>query len=854
MHPDSIKKQILKDRYIDFAYERYQAFKDSPAYDEQYKMDILEELNTYFRNHRITEDTVVDFAKKIQSSNPNTGSFVHWNNTDTLVKFAAGLPKEAAALWNNLYDEEIPIKERIKLFREKVKGFDKNMALGAPLFGYLLAAYDYTAYPLYKGDVYREVNATYELKQKMGSVENNYDVYFTICQVMLDYLKQENADLSMLDIQDFLYCSTRYDKVKVEIAADYLYDLAVMLYRYKAEPSLMLDGIMSLDEELLKELHDIYRDGEKVRRIRFLVIDKIIQEGSISISDLDVMKDEVSKAYDTNILHSWDNFKILFHLLYHDKKDKVRHEQAKIHYAIRQFDTLKDFDLVEGKILNGFNWNQRFGDSRCWLAVYENKYPNHRSAPQFFFAVDETGLQFGLMHGDNHPDVGLEEIERVQYVSQFTYEQLEEKMSVVAEEMKRLDLDAEETFDYYTEDVFDKETWINLLRNPSIFRENDLVYVKKMYEMGGEATATELAASLGKHFSSFNAPVVSLAKRIYQETGIEPLIGDDKNVSYWRVLFNGKNTEKNHFKWYMKENLYEAVGYYIESEEAQEEKNEYTKANFLQQVFIEEETFDTIADLLNYKMNIILQGPPGVGKTFVAKKLAYALIGQEDNDRVEMVQFHQSYAYEDFVMGYRPLADGRFGLEYGVFYDFCSKAMENPERDYYFIIDEINRGNLSKIFGELFMLIEGDKRDEYVTMGYSKEKFTVPSNVYIIGTMNTADRSLAQLEIALRRRFSFMQLKPNFNEKWRAYLLEQNVSEALIERILFVIERINETVRNDFQLGTGYEIGHSFFTNIPKGMDENTWYQRVMNFEIKPLLEEYYFDRPELVTSLLEGS
>src|SRR5699024_11278410 len=133
----------------------------------------------------------------------------------------------------------------------------------------------------------------------------------------------------------------------------------------------------------------------------------------------------------------------------------------------------------------------------------------------------------------------------------------------------------------------------------------------------------------------------------------------------------------------------------------------------------------------------------------------------------------------DFVMGYRPNEDGGFGLEFGVFYEFCDKAMQNPENDYYFIIDEINRGNLSKIFGELFMLIEGDKRDEYVTMGYSKKKFTVQSNVYLIGTMNTADRSLAQLEVALRRRFAFITLEPNCNEKWYHYLEEQGVADKL---------------------------------------------------------------------------
>src|SRR5690625_565217 len=204
-------------------------------------------------------------------------------------------------------------------------------------------------------------------------------------------------------------------------------------------------------------------------------------------------------------------------------------------------------------------------------------------------------------------------------------------------------------------------------------------------------------------------------------------------------------------------------------------------------------------------------------------------------------------------MGYRPNEEGQFQLEYGTFYDFCKRALVNPEENYYFIIDEINRGNLSKIFGELFMLIEKDKRDDFVTMGYSKEKFTVPRNVYLIGTMNTADRSLAQLDVALRRRFAFVTLDPQFNVKWERFMLGRGVSNEMIERVLEVVDKINTEIFADYQLGRGYEIGHSFFTSTPGDMDEKDWYDNIMEYEIKPLLEEYYFDRPEKVSFLLEG-
>ena len=279
----------------------------------------------------------------------------------------------------------------------------------------------------------------------------------------------------------------------------------------------------------------------------------------------------------------------------------------------------------------------------------------------------------------------------------------------------------------------------------------------------------------------------------------------------------------------------------------------YTRVEALQELFLSGGKFDHIIASLERKKNIVLEGPPGVGKTFIAKRIAYRVIGYKAPDRVRMIQFHQSYAYEDFIQGYRP-CEGGFGLQNGVFHTFCSEAAANPKQRYVFIIDEVNRGNLSKIFGELLMLIEADKRglEFAVPLTYSPndEPFYVPPNLYLIGMMNTADRSLAMVDYALRRRFSFIRLDPAYGtDQFSNCLNEADVDEALVSKIVSRFSALNEKIRSDRKnLGPGFEIGHSFFC---PGEDDHqldeSWYEGVVRREIEPLLREYWFDRPDHV-------
>lgn len=268
-------------------------------------------------------------------------------------------------------------------------------------------------------------------------------------------------------------------------------------------------------------------------------------------------------------------------------------------------------------------------------------------------------------------------------------------------------------------------------------------------------------------------------------------------------------------------------------------------------LFMSQSEFGKIVELLRRKRNLILQGPPGVGKTFVAKRVAEAIAGKSANDRIEMVQFHPSYSYEDFIQGYRPSVDG-FELRDGVFFRFCQEARSQADTPFVFVIDEINRGDLAKIFGELLLLIERDKRGEDFALpltysGTSSTAFFVPENIHLLGLMNTADRSLALVDYALRRRFVFYDLKPQFgSETFRRFLTRHGAADDLVDRIISSMTQLNSDLAADSRnFGPGWEIGHSFFCPQDGQVADKVWLDDVLTYEIEPLLREYFVDDPD---------
>lgn len=268
--------------------------------------------------------------------------------------------------------------------------------------------------------------------------------------------------------------------------------------------------------------------------------------------------------------------------------------------------------------------------------------------------------------------------------------------------------------------------------------------------------------------------------------------------------------------------------------------------------FLEREELGGILELLRTKRNIILQGAPGTGKTWLAKQLAFAWIGERDENRVRAVQFHPNLSYEDFVRGYRPSGEGTLSLTDGPFLEMANAAREEPEKKHVLVIEEINRGNPAQIFGEMLTLLESDKRnpDAALELCYRKgesERVHIPANLYVIGTMNIADRSLALVDYALRRRFAFVDLEPRFGGPWREWLAKKwGFDAAFLDEIEKRILELNDVIAADSGLGRQFRIGHSYVipSNSDPIADPKEWFLGVVRTQIGPLLDEYWFDAP----------
>ena len=271
--------------------------------------------------------------------------------------------------------------------------------------------------------------------------------------------------------------------------------------------------------------------------------------------------------------------------------------------------------------------------------------------------------------------------------------------------------------------------------------------------------------------------------------------------------------------------------------------------------FLEEKELSMILDRLKSRKNLILQGPPGTGKTYLAKRLAFALIGHKSDSKVRQFQFHPGLAYEDFVRGWRPGGGDKLELRDGPLIEAIDEAKSKSNSKIVIVIEEINRGNPANVLGEMLTLLEADKRKEEDALALSyqrddNERIYVPDNLYVIGTMNVADRSLALLDFALRRRFAFYDLEPTFGDLWRRWVSKQcGIDDEFLRKIAVRLEKLNKTISEDKSLGARFKIGHSYVTPNEKINDPKNWFEQIVKTEIGPLLDEYWFDSPDIAHS-----
>ena len=583
-----------------------------------------------------------------------------------------------------------------------------------------------------------------------------------------------------------------------------------------------------------------------------------------------------------NPFQAWsDPFHSLYTFIYYGEcKTKVNQYYTEMAQCL-----ISELGLEDYKIdITGFDGPQNQGQTRAWVNIFPNALKNYNNAISYFYEVYQGKLFSGLSKSQKNKTAITvpQEFLSHEYSDIGSILQVLKQARPFANEANdKLILEANNSH-LGKEKQIDKHYWMlsagERARLWEDFQENSIIAVgwdewdlgsleqyktkadiqAKMIEYNPQSSNKNNALCLWQFANEIQIGDIVFIKNTQTNIlgrGIvkSQYIYDEERKEYKhirQVEWTHTGEWETDTKWAIKtltditqytedveklENMFN-----IEIEEQAEEYDLYSEEDFLNDVFMDKKQYNVLKNLLLNKKNIILQGAPGVGKTFTAKRLCYSILGKKDTSKVEMIQFHQSYGYEDFIMGYRPSSNS-FELKYGPFYKFCKKAEEDIDNNYFFIIDEINRGKLSKIFGELLMLIEPDKRGQSLRLLYKDEQFSVPKNLHIIGMMNTADRSIAMIDYALRRRFAFYEFTPAFEtDSFRNY--KEKFNNAKYSALIDEVVSLNRAISEDSSLGTGFQIGHSYFCPAKDVKVDDEWLNAVVDYEIIPLLKEYWFD------------
>jgi len=563
--------------------------------------------------------------------------------------------------------------------------------------------------------------------------------------------------------------------------------------------------------EILKSMYDNAKKGEKVLQIHLFGIEygDIITSNEIKVSEI-VSVAKMDPSYVTEVTKGI--------------KIGAAQQQKKTRIAIEPKEVISLKELAT-KVLE--DTRQPMTDIEIWDYIIDKGWDEQLKSVGKTPWQSIYSLLSNYKDGDINPDTRIKIIESEN-----------RRKFIVNDDINGTDTLQNNNKNFQYNVGITKHQWLEMLDN-SVIIQRDIELLRKWLYFGGKSTCKDVGQLFHEHPAAYIAPTYSMARRILKYTNCTARTDKNGAIVWWNIPFVGRYINNNeHFEWEIRPEFLEALIERGVTPAKLQNYERYTKTDFLKDVYMDSEKHDDIVALLLRKNNIILQGAPGVGKSYMAKRLAYSIMEIKDDSKIEMIQFHQNYSYEDFIEGFRPNVNGSFELKQGVFHDFCFRAQNDKENKYFFIIDEINRGNLSKVMGELMLLLESDKRGEEFAMKltYSNEPFYVPENVYVIGMMNTADRSLAMIDYALRRRFSFILIKPAFENKNFIADFKKNYPNAEI-----IIEKLNKL--NAFiteNLDSGHQIGHSYFCSKSNLTDKDI--DGIIKYEIEELLNEYFFD------------
>jgi MoxR-like ATPase len=705
---EDLKSLIFgKDDYIGIAIREYMKFKGTKYWGEGYKWETFSGMNAEVGQKRINAENIVDHIKYYQKHNPPSGSFVHWSSISDLLAFAEDEPVTVAELFNNLYEEDLDVDNRIRNFYDKGKAYNPSLKLGTPLFGYLLAGYDAEKYPLYKDEIFRDFLKTFTISESMGDIASKYTAYYSICKQLIDYFQSEGymENPTMLDAQDFIYCISQYESLYTKIGVIYLSNHSKRLEHYSNSTLDFLDYIVTLDSEYLSKISNKYRDNQKINMIRYRICEKILGDGSITTDELKNIQSQVSNMYDTDILKAWNDFRVLFPFYYEQYKEKINIEIRKLYDSIKRIEELKGERFKADKYICDFLGPHNFGSTFCWFAIYPEEKKDHKEAAQLFFYIDSNKVNYGLEFGSNiKPERSDNAYDRLETVSpeDFVFDRMKQKYIEVFNLYKSIN----ETDNATAEDSGEKED------------EDDI-----------------------QGLASVEIPTVSF----------------DREIELNSLYFQNKDIILNQ-----------------------------------------------IATALETGKHIILIGPPGTGKSKLAKEICNSY----------EVEYKMSTATSDWstyntIGGYKPSNDGTLYFDEGIFLSSIRDKQSKEPINRWLIIDELNRADIDKAFGELFSALAGDqvvlsfkvKNQGIIIKPQSKEEeqiepsdhvYIIPRDWRIIGTMNTYDKaSLYEMSYAFMRRFAFIPVP-----------VPQHIDENLVKKYL-KLWGIEDRSINDIDLVQG---------------------------------------------------